>query len=453
MESLGNFFIEGANFVWGLPLLIILMGGGVFFTFYARLEPLKHFGHAIEVLRGKHDKEGEEGEISHFEALSGHLAATIGMGNISGVAVAIATGGPGAIFWMWVSAFFGITTKFFTCSLAVMYRGKDTNGETQGGPMYVIMEGLGKQWKPLAISFAVFGFFGMTPIFQANQIVQVFNDVVLVPNGLISENQLYSNLVLGVIIAVLVGLVIFGGIKRIGAVAGKMVPAMLVLYVSSVIYILIANFTEILPTLSLIISDAFTAEAAMGGAVGALIIAGARRAAFSNEAGIGTAPMMHGAAKTDEPIKEGLVAMLGPVIDTMIVCTMTGLAILITGVWKSEDLNGISLTVSAFASEIPYVGSYILVLCVLIFAFTTLFGLAYYGKKCLSFLIGAKYAFLFDYWYLVLILIGSVSTLAVVVSFVDMMYGLMAVPTMISAFLLAPKVKAAAKVYFEKIKH
>lgn len=452
MQFIETFFIEGANFVWGTPLLITLLGGGIFFTVYSRFLPFKYFRHAINILRGKYDEKDSQGEISHFEALSGHLAATIGMGNISGVAVAIATGGPGAIFWMWVSAFFGIGTKFFTCSLAVMYRGKDSNGDLQGGPMYVIREGLGKKYMPLAIMFAVFGFFGMTPIFQANQIVQVFNDVVLVPNGWIGENTMTGDLIQGVVITILVSLVIFGGIKRIGAVAGKLVPLMVVIYVGCVLYIMLINYDQILPCFALIIKDAFTAEAVLGGAVGAVILAGARRAAFSNEAGIGTAPMMHGAAKTNEPIREGLVAMLGPFIDTIIVCTMTGLCILITGVWQSTESNGITLTAQAFEAAMPDVGPYILVLCVIIFAFTTLFGLAYYGQKCLAFLIGAKYSGLFNYWYVSLIIIGSISSLAVVVSFIDMMYGLMAFPTVISAVLLAPKVVEESKKYFAQYK-
>lgn len=447
-----NLIVQGANFVWGTPLLIVLLGGGIFFSFYSRFIPFKYFKHSIDILRGKYDEKESAGQISHFEALSGHLAATIGMGNISGVAVAIATGGPGAIFWMWVSAFFGVATKFFTCSLAVMYRGKDSEGVMQGGPMYVIKEGLGKKYLPLAYFFAITCFFGMTPIFQTNQIVQVFNDVVMVPNGWVSEDMFMQNLLQGVVVAILVAVVIFGGIKRIGAVAGKMVPFMVIVYVGSVLYIMLLNYDQVLPTLGLIITDAFTAQAALGGAVGALIITGARRAAFSNEAGIGTAPMMHGAAKTNEPIREGLVAMIGPVVDTIIVCTMTGLAILITGVWQTTESNGITLTAQAFEMAMPGFGPYILVICVLTFAFTTLFGLAYYGRKCLAFMVGVKWSFLFNYWTILLILVGSVSSLAVVVSFVDMVYGLMAFPTVISAVLLAPKVMEATKIYFQKLK-
>jgi len=447
-----QFIIDAANYIWGTPLLIVLMGGGIFFTIYSRLLPFRYFKHAIDIVRGKYDEEGEPGEISHFEALSSHLAATIGMGNISGVAVAIATGGPGAIFWMWVSAIFGITTKFFTCTLALMYRGEDSEGNIQGGPMYVIREGMGKKWMPLATLFCVAGFFGATPIFQTNQMVQVTKDVILAPNQISLGSDFETNLTIGLIITLITALVIFGGIKRIATVAGKLVPLMVILYGGCVLYIMVLNYTEIIPNFLLIISDAFSANAMLGGAVGAIIIAGARRAAFSNEAGIGTAPMMHGAAKTKEPVREGLVAMLGPVADTLIVCTLTGLAILVTGVWQNEELNGIAMTAEAFESAMPGWGPYILMICVLIFALTTIFGSSYYGKKCLSFLIGAQYGKYFNYWFILLVVVGSVSSLAVVVSFIDFMYAIMAFPTMISAIYLAPKVMKEAKRYFGRDK-
>lgn len=427
------------------------MGGGIFFTIYSGLLPFRYFKHAIDIIRGKYDEEGEEGEISHFEALSGHLAATIGMGNISGVAVAIATGGPGAIFWMWVSAVFGITTKFFTCTLALMYRGKDSEGNIQGGPMYVIREGMSKKWLPLAGLFCVAGFFGASPIFQANQIVQVTKDVILSPNQLTFGSEFQTNLVLGLIIMTITAMVIFGGIKRIATVAGKLVPLMVILYGTCVLYIMLANYTEIIPNLLLIIKDAFTAESVLGGAVGSIIVAGARRAAFSNEAGIGTAPMMHGAATTNEPVREGLVAMIGPVADTLIVCTMTSLAILVTGVWHNQELNGIGLTAKAFDIAMPGFGPYILMICVLIFAITTVFGMAYYSKKCLSFLIGSQNTKYFNHWYMILIIIGSISSLTVVISFIDFMYAVMAFPTIISAVYLAPKVMKEAKRYFASL--
>ena len=450
IEHIEHFFIQGANFVWGWPLLILLLGGGFFFMMYSRLLPFKYLRHALEVLTGKYDEVHDVGEISHFQALASHLAATIGMGNISGVAVAIATGGPGAIFWMWVSAIFGMSTKFFTCTLAVMYRGKDSNGDVQGGPMYVIEEGMGIKWRPLAVFFCVAGFFGATPIFQANQIIAAANEIVFQPVGV--EASLLGNLVMGLILTLLTGIVIFGGIQRIGFWAARLVPAMVILYLSSVICILFLNGSKIIPSLILIIEDAFAANAVLGGAVGAIILAGARRAAFSNEAGIGTASMMHGATKTEEPIREGLVAMFGPAIDTILVCTLTALCILVTGVWESSESSGIALTVEAFAISLPLLGSYILALCVLVFGFTTIIGLSYYGRKCLSFIMGARYGWYFNYWYVGIIIIGSVATMGAVVSLIDMAYGLMAFPTMLSAVILAPKVMEAANIYFKSVK-
>lgn len=447
-----EFFSQASDFIWGMPLLVLLLGGGLFFMIYSKFLPFRYFRHAVNVLRGKYDDPNDPGDINHFQALSGALAATIGMGNISGVALAIFAGGPGAIFWMWVSAFFGMATKFFTCTLAVMYRGKDSAGELQGGPMYFIREGLGKNWMPLAIFFSIVGFFGATPVFQANQMVVVIRDTFLEPNGLAFQDAFFTDLTIGLVIAILVAAVILGGIKRIGNVASKLVPAMVILYTLSVITILLINITEIIPSFLYIFEDAFSAKAALGGAFGMIVIEGAKRAAFSNEAGIGTAPMMHGAAKTKEPVREGLVAMLGPAIDTLLICTMTGLCIIITDVWSTGEANGILLTANAFAQSLPVIGPLILLICVIIFAITTVFGMAYYGQKCLSFLIGAKYGKLFNYWYIALIIVGSVSSLSVVVNIVFVAYGLMSIPTMIGAIFLAPKVVKASKEYFSQVK-
>jgi len=442
--------IDFANLVWGTPLLILLLGGGVFFVFYSELRPLLHIKHAIHILLGRYDEHDKPGQIDHYQALSTAIAATVGMGNISGVAIAISMGGPGAIFWMWVSALIGTITKFFTCSLAVMYRGKDDSGEIQGGPMYVIREGLGKKWKPLAIFFALMGMIGVSPMFQTNQMVQAFRDIILVPAGV--EAGDLTNLIAGLVIMLVVALVIFGGIKRIGTVTGRLVPFMVLIYIIAVLYILCSNTSEILPSLKLIVYDAFTGKAAAGGAVGAIIITGVCRAAFSNEAGIGTAPMAHGAAKTAEPIREGLVAMLGPIIDTIIVCTMTALAIIVTGVWENSDSNGISLTAQAFAQAMPGVGPYILSLCVTIFALTTLFAFPYYGTKCFAFIFGTKYQLSYNIIYVFAILLGALTSLGFVISIFDAAYALMAFPTMISALILSPKVKKEMRIYFSKLK-
>ena len=447
------------DFMWGTPLLILLMGGGIFFFFSSKFVQFKYLGHAINVLRGKFDDPDEKGQINHYEALSTQLASTVGMGNISGVAVAIIMGGPGAIFWMWVSAFFGMATKYFTCSLAIMYRGTDSAGELQGGPMYVIREGLSKKWHWLAVVFSLAGMIGVLPIFQANQLTQVIHDVMLVPNG-IGEGYTdfgffmvkTSDMVTGIVLTILVSFVIFGGIKRIGTVAGKLVPLMIILYFVTVIYILIRHIGKVPGLLSLIVVDAFTGKAVMGGAIGAVIITGARRAAFSNEAGIGTAPMAHGAAKTNEPIREGLVAMLGPAIDTLIVCTLTAMAILITDVWKESGSNGVTLTVEAFELAIPGYGGYILTLCATIFAVTSLFSLSYYGEKCFSYLFGAEKKKYYNYFYVSSIILGSVASLSSIIGLIDGLYATMAFPTMISALLLSPKVKKAAKKYFRELR-
>ncbi len=438
-----------SSWVWGIPLLLLLIGGGLYLFIYSGLIPFKYMGHAIAILRGKYDKVDSPGDLSHYEALSSAIAATVGMGNISGVAIAIATGGPGAIFWMWISAFVGMATKFFTCSLSVMYRGKDENGNVKGGPMYVITEGLGKKWKPLAIFFATAGLVGTLPAFQANQLTQTIIDVFNVQE----TNHFNAKLLLGITIAIIVALVIFGGIKRIGSVAGKLVPIMVVVYLVTVLTILFLKAEQVPAVFSLIFEDAFTGKSVLGGALGALIITGVKRAAFSNEAGLGTAPMMHGTAKTKEPIREGLVAMLGPAIDTLLVCSLTALAILVSGVWKGFEGNGISMTLAAFDTVLPYnVGSIILTICVLIFAFSTLFTYSFYGLSCLSFLTNTKTGKNYNYIYIGTIVIASIIKLDFVINLIDSAYALMAIPTVLSTLILAPKVKKEAKKYFQKLK-
>ncbi|CAL2107070.1 Uncharacterized transporter HI_0883 [Tenacibaculum sp. 190524A02b] len=438
-----------SSWIWGIPLLILLIGGGLYLFIYSGLVPFRYIGHAIAILRGKYDKHDSPGDLTHYEALSSAIAATVGMGNISGVAIAIATGGPGAIFWMWVSAFVGMATKFFTCSLSVMYRGKDTNGNVKGGPMYVITEGLGLKWKPLAIFFAFAGLFGTLPAFQANQLTQTLVDVFQVNKS----NIFIAKLLLGITIALITGAVIFGGIKRIGKVASKLVPIMVIIYLITVLTILTLKIEQVPYIFSLIFSDAFSGNSILGGALGTLIITGVKRAAFSNEAGLGTAPMMHGTAKTKEPIREGLVAMLGPAIDTLLVCTLTALAILSSGIWKGFNGNGISMTLAAFDAVLPTnIGSIILTVCVLIFAFSTLFTYSFYGYSCLNYLSNYKMGKYYNYVYIITIVLASIIKLEFVINLIDSAYALMAIPTVISTLILAPKVKKAALVYFSKLK-
>ena len=439
-----------ANWIWGTPLLILLMGGGIYFVIYSRFIPYRYFFHAINVLRGKYDVPGEEGEISHYEALSTALAATVGMGNVSGVAVAITMGGPGAIFWMWVSAIVGMVTKYFTITLAVLFRGKDDLGNTQGGPMYVIEEGMGKKWRPLGVFFSLTAMIGVLPIFQANQLTKVIRDVILVPNGI--DQGVTSKWIIGISLMVIVSVVIFGGIKRIAKIAGKLVPLMVVIYFLSVLYIIISNYDVVPESFILIFTDAFTGDAVLGGAVGSIIIIGAKRAAFSNEAGIGTAPMVQGQAKTNEPVREGLVGMLGPAIDTLLVCTLTALAILVTGTWTEAGIDGITVTVHAFNKGIPFIGSYVLFLAVLIFAITSLFSLSYYGEKSLAFIIGRKKAHYYRIVYVLSVILGAVASLTFIINLIDAAYAMMAIPTMISALWLSPKVMEETKKYFAKMK-
>ena len=453
MNAFESFLAAFSGFMWGTPLIILLLGGGLFFMIYSGFTPFRYMKHGVKILMGRYDDPDDPGDINHFQALMSALAATVGMGNISGVAIAIVLGGPGALFWMWASAFVGMATKFFTCTLSILYRGKDTKGDIQGGPMYVIREGLGKRWKPLAMIFAVAGLFGPLPIFQANQLVQTVRDVVLRPAGIVGENSFNADLIMGVILVGIVSLVIFGGIKRIGSVAARLVPAMVVIYVLSVLTILATNITQIPDLFVLIVSDAFTGDAVLGGSVGAIILIGVQRAAFSNEAGIGTASLAHGAAKTKEPVREGLVAMMGPAIDTLIVCTMTGLAILSTGVWQTTESNGVTVTAQAFDAALPSFGVYLLVISIAIFALSSLFTYSYYGTKCLGYLIGAERQHYYNYLYVVSIIFGAVASIDAVVNLIDGMYAIMAFPTMISALILAPRVKALAKDYFARMEN
>ena len=436
-----------SSIMWGTPLIVLLVGGGIFFTAFSRFIPFRYFGHAINILRGKYDNPDDPGQINHFQALSSALASTVGMGNIGGVALAIHTGGPGALFWMWVSAIIGMATKFFTCTLSIMYRGKDDNGEIQGGPMYVISEGLGDKFKPLATLFSIAGLFGCFVLFQANQLAQIVRDEIYLPNELFLESPILGNLLTGILTAVIVSLVVFGGIRRIGKVASRMVPFMVIIYLFAAFIILINNLSDIPFVFLSIIQDAFTGDAVLGGSLGMIIIIGIKRAAFSNEAGIGTEAMAHGAAKTKEPVREGLVAMLGPFIDTIIVCSITAFVILISGVEVAE-VNGVTLTTMAFTKELGLFGKILLMVAVFTFSLSTMFGYSYYGRKCTSYLFGTRYKNIYNWFYIIAIIVASVISIDIAINFVDGLFAVMAIPTMISTLLLSPKVMAEAKRYF-----
>ncbi|WP_430468308.1 alanine/glycine:cation symporter family protein [Winogradskyella ouciana] len=456
MEFLNQLLKDFSSLAWGLPLLILLIGGGLYLLIRSQFLPFRYIGHAISVLRGKYDDPNDPGQISHFQALTTALSATVGMGNIAGVAVAISIGGPGAVFWMWVSAIIGMSTKFFTSTLAILFRGKDSAGEVQGGPMYFIVEGLGKSWKPLAVFFSLCGLIGALPVFNVNQLTQAINDILLIPNGV--EVGFSSNLYIAFALVSITALVILGGIKRIGIVASRLVPMMVLLYFVLVIIILVSHSDVLLYYLKLIFTDAFAAnyypkdDTFLGGVLGALILHGIKRGAFSNEAGIGTAPMAHGAAKTNEPIREGLVAMLGPAIDTLVVCTLTALAILTTGVWETTSDNGVSLTAAAFGNVMPTYGKYALLVCITVFSMSSLFSYSYYGSKCMSFLLGTDKKHYYNYFYILSIVLGATTSLSMMINLIDGVFALMAIPTMIATIILAPKVIKELKAYTKRQK-
>lgn len=450
-EPLAAWVKLASDWIWDLPLLFIVMGGGLFFLVRTGFGPFRHLGHAVGVLAGRHDQPGAPGDVSHYQALSVALAATVGMGNISGVAIAIALGGPGAIFWMWVAAIVGTATKYFECTLAVLYRGRDSAGHLQGGPMYVITEGLGRRWRPLALWFSFAGLFGCLPIFNANQLTRAITDIAVAPST--ADGAASAHVWIGVALAGLTAIVIFGGLVRIGRVVSLLVPFMVVVYFALVTGILVAH-AGALPGLFIeIVRDAFTAahyegEAMFGGALGGLIVLGARRASFSNEAGLGTAAMAHGAARTSEPVHEGLVAMLGPIIDTLFVCTLTALALLATGVHERVEGSGVSLTLAAFGDVYPRFGPALLLVCIACFSLSSLFSYAYFGGKCFGFLFGAQRAGLYRWLYVASIIAGATASLDATISFIDLMFALMAIPTVLSAILLSPAVMRETRRYW-----
>ena len=453
MEIINNFFAELSNFLWGnFGVANLVIGGGVFFLIYSRLTPFRYIKHAFEILLGKHDDPDDEGQISHFQALSTALSSTVGIGNIAGVAVAISLGGPGALFWMWISAIVGMATKFFTCSLGIMYRGYDSDNVLQGGPMYVIEQGMGKKFKFLSYWFSIAGLVGCLSLLQANQLTQIMSDYVA--KSFEIEQSFNLNLTIGIVIALIVSLVIFGGLSRIAEVASKIVPFMVMVYLLSGLFIVLSNASSIPAIFSNIFSSAFNGSSVAGGFAGTAIVIsqGFRRAAFSNEAGMGTEVMAIGASKNNQPIKSGLVAMIGPLIDTIIVCTITGLVILLSSEWIEGSYSGVSLTQKSFSNYLGLAGDYILIFSVATFTLSTMFGYSYYGCKCASYLFGANSKFYYRIFYVLTLVLGSVLSLDLAVNIVDAMFALMAFPTMISALYLAPNIKKEANRYFASIK-
>lgn len=441
-----------ASYAWGMPLLVLLVGGGLFLLISSRGRPYRHLGHSLALLRGKYDNPGDPGQVSHRQALSTALSGTLGLGNIAGVAIAISTGGPGAIFWMWVTAMVGVATKFYTATLSVMYRGTDSRGEVQGGPMYVIREGLGRRWQPLAYLFAVAGMIGLLPLFQANQAVQLVRVAFAEPAGWIAPgNHLLFDAALGTLLALLVFAVISGRIQRIGHFAQAIVPAMVTFYLLLTLVVLWHFWREVPGVFALIVNDAFTGTALAGGTLGAMISTGISRGAFSNEAGIGTESLAHGAAKTREPVREGVVAMLGPIIDTLVICTCTALIILLTGVWQdASGISGVALTAEGFSRVFAGWGPVLLLIMVVPLALSTIVSFWYYGLKCFTFLFGDRWQAAFTLAYLLLIVLGAVASLQMVNNLIIGMYALMAIPTMVSTLLLSGRVNRAAHDYFKR---
>ena len=406
---------------------------------YSRAVPLRRFGSAVRSLRTR--KTGA-GEISSFEALMSAISATVGMGNIAGVAIALVMGGPGAIFWMWVSALLGMSTKFFEGTLSIMYKGQNEKGEAKGGPMYVITEGLGKKYKPLAVFFACAGLIGCLCIMQANQFVEAVT-TVFIPDA---AGLWWVRLSIGVVVTGIVALVVVGGLNRISKVASKIVPAMVAVYFTLVLVIIVLNIKDIPRVFESIVSGAFSLKAGLGGLAG-VAITGARRAMYVNEAGVGTAMMMHGASRNAEPVREGFVAMLGPAIDSGLVCTLSAIPMIIAGNYEVEGIKGLSIALGSFDTLIPVAGKYLLMVLVTVFAFSTMFSYSYYGRTCAEYLFGKDKARFYNWFYLLMLLIASVVALDVVVSIMDLAFALMSVPTMYAVFRLSPKVVKALKEY------
>ncbi len=455
--KVGEWIIVAADALCEYPEFILLIGGGLFLFIYSGAVSIRRLPQAIGVLREKQtvDSGKSTGQISSVQALLSAIAATVGMGNIAGVAVALTmgNGNPGVIFWMWVSALVGMTTKFFEGTLAIMYKGTDSAGEVQGGPMYIITKGLGEKWKPLAKAFAIFGLVGTLCVWQANQLVESVTTVFTTPMGI--ENTPMLRFIMGVVMVVIVAAVILRGIKSIASIASKMVPLMVTLYLIMVLVMMALNYDKIPGVFSSIFKGAFTFDAELGGFsyFALTMLIGARRAAYVNEAGVGTASMMHGASKNTEPVREGLIAMLGPAIDSGLICTLTAIPIILAGNYVGQtDPKGLEIALGAWEQLLPNIGHYLLMIIVFFFAFSTMFTYSYYGLKCTNYLFGAKNAKYYNYYYLAMIVVAAVVPLKVVVGFMDIAFFLMACCTMTALLLLSPRVKEAARIYFAKDK-
>lgn len=451
MADLVNSILTGiSDFVWGWPMALILLSAGLLLTVRTMLIQIRGFAHGIGIATGKYDDPAHEGQLTHFQALSAALSATIGIGNIAGVAIAIYWGGPGAIFWMWVTAFFGMAIKYSECMLAIKYRKIDPDGNVRGGPMYYIEMGMHRYFKPLAWMFGIctaVAAFGAGNMVQSNTMAHSLVDAL----GIAPGSESFVRWGVGIVTAGLTGLVILGGIKRIGRVASYLVPFMSVVYVGSALVALAMNYDQIIPAFELIFHHAFNPTAVVGGAVGGATVWmtftwGLRRGLFSNEAGQGSAAMAHSTAKVDEPVREGLVAMLGPFIDTIVICTMTALVIITTGVWASGE-TGAVLTMKAFDHALPGFGLWMVVVGVMLFAFSTVIAWSYYGEKGIEYIAGTKAKVPYRWVYILFTLLGARFDLQAVWAYADTANGLMAVPNLIALIVLSGSVVAMTKKY------
>ncbi len=447
-----------------IPLIIlILVTGGVFFTFFLGWVNIRLLKHAVSVVRGKFDNPDDEGEISHFRALTSALSATVGLGNIAGVAVAISLGGAGAVFWMWLTAVFGMSLKFTSCTMAQLYRRIKPDGSVLGGPMVYLDDGIREQapglaplGRLLAIVFSFFcimGAIGGGNLFQANQTYKIIEEQYIQATGSTDSPAMLAWIV-GIVLAGLAGIVIIGGIKRIGEVTSRMVPLMCGFYCLVCLVLIFSNFTAVPKLIWGIFTEAFNAKAVYGGFLGVLI-QGMKRAAFSNEAGLGSAAIAHAAAKTKEPVREGIVAMLGPFIDTIIVCTMTALAILITQSHTQDGLGGVELTRHAFSQMPGFLGNispWFLCLAVFIFAFSTIISWCYYGERSAEYLLGESGILPFRVFYCIIIILGPLVSLSSVVDFADMMMLSMVFPNIIGLLILSPLIRSHVRGYIGRLK-
>lgn len=445
LASINAILIKISGFVWGPPLIAMLLGTGIFLTIRSKVIQFRGFKHGWALLTGKYDDDYMEGETTHFQSLSTALSATVGTGNIAGVATAIAAGGPGAVFWMWITALFGMSIKYHSCSLAQKYRHIDENGVVSGGPAYFLSLGLGKKW--LGVLFAVFtvvASFGIGNLAQANSLAAPLEEVFGI-----------DKLITGIAVALLVAVVIIGGVKRIAAVASRLVPFMAITYIIAAMIIIVINYREIMPAFEKIFYYAFNdvPSSASGGFAGASVWAvmrfGVARGLFSNESGLGSAAIAHAPAKTDEPVREGLVAMLEPFIDTILICTMTALVIVTSGLWDSGE-SGANLSAMAFQKTLPVAGRYVVSLGLAIFAFTTLIGWSYYGDRNAEFLFGPKAVKIYRVIFILIIPLGAVLKLEIVWNFCDIANALMALPNLVGVLALSGMVTVMTKEYWKK---